>query len=100
MTIVLFGLSGPDVLACRIIDRDIAQGLQAAVQAADHASPFLLNIARTAAANAVEEVQCGAALQDIMVGRLETGPQPSVDELSRAIATASRFPSLKVCRPP
>ena len=83
-------------LNCRRTDKDSALQLDAAVQAAEAASPSLLAIARQAATNAVEEVHSAAALQEIMAGRLE-GPQPTVEELITAINAAARFPNLKVC---
>ena len=83
-------------LKCRRTDKESALQLDAAVQAAEAASPSLLAVARQAATNAVEEVQSAAALQEIMAGRLE-GPLPTVEELTIAINAAARFPNLKVC---
>lgn len=81
---------------CRRIDKETAQQLDAATQAAEAASPHLHAVARQAAANAVAEVQSAAALQEVMAGRLEAGPLPTIEELSTAIHAAARFPNLKV----
>lgn len=87
-------------LQCRRVDKEVAHQLDAAVQAAKAASPQLLAVACHAAANAVAEVQSAAALQEIMAGRLEAGPLPTVQELNRAIIAAARFPNLAVSLTP